>query len=583
MKTVMQWLRGIFTLVLLMTPLSAMHVASAMSPDEGDRLLKSADESKTTSPDEFAATLATLAADAGQLSAQQKQFLEYLQAWHNAYEGEYLRAIGSLEDLIDQSIDATLRFRATATVVNVMIEASRYEAAFSRLSQLLDMLPDVDDPSAREQGLMVAALLYNQVDQYDLAERYADSLISENIFGRGVCRGGQLKMEALFKGDMVPTAISEYQKVIDACIGSGQLAAANLVRSYIVRKYIAAGDLEKAHRLLTQYHDEVVQTRYPRLISEFDALLADVQFHQGNFTQAQQSALRAVSDAVKDEYTEPLASAYRLLYLLAQRQGDAVTALAYLEKYATADKGYLDDVSARQLAYHKVTHELTANRMQLESLNRQNQLLELQRENNNLYIALLALGLCFIGYWAYKTKLSQLHFMKLSRHDGLTGIFNRHHFVEQANVALTQAQQAQRHISMVLWDLDHFKVINDRYGHAAGDSVLHQTVAACQPHLQPQDLFGRFGGEEFGILLNDCDMQHAQQRSEQMRAAIARISIRNDGVESGVSASFGVAATPASGYQLSQLLADADAALYRAKRAGRNRVASFDVSDRSAA
>jgi diguanylate cyclase (GGDEF)-like protein len=579
MRVIVQWLLQ----MLMLASLAMASSAAAMTPAEADRLLTSADESKNTSPDAFAATLATLQANAAQLTTQQHQFLKYLQAWHSAYEGEYLKAIGALEDLIDQPIDSTLRFRATATVVNVMIEASRYEAAFSRLSQLLDMLPQIKDNSAREQGLVVAALLYSQVGQYDLAEHYADTLISENIFGRGVCRGGQLKMEVLSRTNLLRSAVADYEHVIDACAASSELGAANMVRSYVVRRYIALGELTQAHALLNRYHDEVIRTRYPRLISEFDELLADVQFREGDYTQAQSSALRAVNGAVKREYTEPLASAYRLLYLLAQREGDAVTALAYHEKYALADKGYLDDVSARQLAYHKVTHELTANRLQIETLNRQNQLLELQRENNNLYIALLVLVSGFIGYWAYKTKLSQLHFMKLSRHDGLTGIFNRHHFIEQANIALTQGEQSQRNICMVLWDLDHFKAINDRYGHAAGDSVLKQTVAACQPYLQARDLIGRFGGEEFGVLLNDSNMQQAEQRSEQMRMAIAKIAVKEDGVGSSVSASFGVAATLTSGYVLSQLLADADAALYQAKRAGRNRVASFDISDRSAA
>ena len=136
---------------------------------------------------------------------------------------------------------------------------------------------------------------------------------------------------------------------------------------------------------------------------------------------------------------------------------------------------------------------------------------------------------------------------------------------------------------MLLFDLDHFKSINDRYGHATGDSVLCQTVAACQLHLSPGDLFGRFGGEEFGILLKDCELEQGQQRADQMRQAIARIAMHENGMESGVSASFGVAATPTSGYGLSQLLSDADAALYRAKRAGRNRVMSFEAADRSAA
>jgi len=105
-----------------------------------------------------------------------------------------------------------------------------------------------------------------------------------------------------------------------------------------------------------------------------------------------------------------------------------------------------------------------------------------------------------------------------------------------------------------------------------GDFTLRELAAGIKKGIRKEDLFARFGGEEFGILLKDCDMEQAQQRADQMREAIARISMHEDGMEPGVSASFGVAATPTSGYGLSQLLSDADAALYRAKGLGRNRV-----------
>jgi diguanylate cyclase (GGDEF)-like protein len=220
-------------------------------------------------------------------------------------------------------------------------------------------------------------------------------------------------------------------------------------------------------------------------------------------------------------------------------------------------------------------------------LNRQNQVLQLQRqlgdkrmENLRLYIILSTMVLAFILLWAYKTKRSQLHFMKLSRQDGLTGIFNRPHFIEQSVRALNTAKKSGQRICVAICDLDHFKAINDNCGHATGDAVLKQTATKFLHHLQKQDLVGRLGGEEFGILFVDCDLPSARERCEKLRLALAEIAIEEAGVgaQSRLSASFGISDTTISGHEFRQLLAHADTALYQAKRAGRNRVVLYGQS-----
>jgi diguanylate cyclase (GGDEF)-like protein len=198
-------------------------------------------------------------------------------------------------------------------------------------------------------------------------------------------------------------------------------------------------------------------------------------------------------------------------------------------------------------------------------------------ENSRLYIMLLLMVVGFVGFWAYRTKRLQLHFMSLSQLDGLTGIANRPHFLNQAEAALQSAARARQPVCIILCDLDHFKSINDKYGHAAGDQVLRETVTACQAYLRSGDLFGRFGGEEFCFLLAGCGLEAARLRSEQLRMTIAGISA-NGSSGFKASASFGISATGSSGYDLRQLLAHADSALYSAKRAGRNRVAVHEGS-----
>jgi len=190
---------------------------------------------------------------------------------------------------------------------------------------------------------------------------------------------------------------------------------------------------------------------------------------------------------------------------------------------------------------------------------------------------LLLLLVGFGGFWAYRTKRLQLHFRSLSQVDGLTGIANRPHFLARAQDELDSAQKARRPLCILLCDLDHFKAINDRYGHATGDQVLRQAVNECQAYLRADDLFGRVGGEEFAILLTDCALEDARSRAEQLRQTIAGICV-NSASGFRTSGSFGIASTGTSGFDLRQLLAHADSALYAAKRAGRNRVAVYEAS-----
>lgn len=550
------------------------------------QLLHRADEIKSADYATFLSLMQSLERRQNELSVTQRQQLRYLEAWSTAYKGDYEQAIATLKSVVAETSDPTLKFRAHATTVNVMAISKRYEEAFTELGQLLELLPRVSDHDARQQGLGVASLFYNRVGQYDLAINYAEKLLEENPTGRGACTGSQLKLEALSRSMRLDTVTSQFQSGIAACMSANEPVFANLIRADVARVQSDRGRYTEAIDLLKSHYDEALRTNYPPLIAGYNALLAQAYRQTGETALTRRYALRAVESDIKNEYTEALVTAYRLLYLLAREQGDYKSALAYHEKYAAADKGYLDDVSAKQLAYERVKHEAIAGQLQIDALNKQNQVLQLQQaldrkavETSRLYIVMLMLVLAFIALFAYRTKRSQLHFMKLSRQDGLTGIANRPHFIELAQGVLGTAQRAQREVCVILCDLDHFKAINDQYGHAAGDTALREVVATCRAHLRPDDVFGRVGGEEFGVLLPGCSLEAARERCERLRTALGQLVIAHEGKLISVSGSFGVETTASGGYDLRQLLANADAALYQAKHAGRDRVIVYDGSD----
>ncbi len=156
--------------------------------------------------------------------------------------------------------------------------------------------------------------------------------------------------------------------------------------------------------------------------------------------------------------------------------------------------------------------------------------------------------------------------------DPLTGVLNRRSLVERLDAACLRARSRGLPIALLFIDLDHFKLINDSFGHAAGDACLRAVIGAVQSELRQSDVVGRFGGEEFVVILSSADAAAALPIAQRIRERVAQMRI--DGFERPIAmtCSIGVAASDTSGVWGDALLRRADAAVYAAKRSGRNRV-----------
>jgi len=157
--------------------------------------------------------------------------------------------------------------------------------------------------------------------------------------------------------------------------------------------------------------------------------------------------------------------------------------------------------------------------------------------------------------------------------DALTGAASRRKLLELGRRECARSLRDARPLTVLALDIDHFKQVNDTHGHAAGDLVLKIVVACCQSQLRNNDVLGRLGGEEFAVVLPGADATSAQRVAERIRERIAMTPIVLEAHTVHVTASIGMA-TFDSAKPFESLLADADAALYRAKREGRNRVVS---------
>jgi diguanylate cyclase (GGDEF)-like protein len=186
-------------------------------------------------------------------------------------------------------------------------------------------------------------------------------------------------------------------------------------------------------------------------------------------------------------------------------------------------------------------------------------------------VALSALTFSVIAWVVDRWRDREARYQRLASTDALTGLTNRRVFLEQATRELARSRRYGSPLALILVDLDHFKLVNDRHGHLAGDDVLIHAARTLAGELRDVDVIARHGGEEFAILLPETDAAGAAGVAERSRRRLAETSVAIDGVAVRVTASMGVASGVGAG-TLDELLRRADAALYRAKDAGRDRV-----------
>ncbi|WP_058189499.1 GGDEF domain-containing protein [Terracidiphilus gabretensis] len=179
-------------------------------------------------------------------------------------------------------------------------------------------------------------------------------------------------------------------------------------------------------------------------------------------------------------------------------------------------------------------------------------------------------------------KLELLHESNRMRHqaehDGLTGLWNHRAIVDRLGEEISRSTRDKTPLSVILVDVDHFKKINDTFGHLAGDLVLKEIGAIFTHYLRPYDYAGRYGGEEFLILLSNCGMENALHRAEQLRQAVESARVVDGETILQVTASFGVTSAFSSHYETETVIRTIDAALYQAKKSGRNCIVPIEMN-----
>jgi len=164
---------------------------------------------------------------------------------------------------------------------------------------------------------------------------------------------------------------------------------------------------------------------------------------------------------------------------------------------------------------------------------------------------------------------------RLTTIDGLTQIFNKRYFLETIEREIARSHRYRRELSLVMFDIDHFKKINDSYGHPTGDQVLKRVAAILKASARKIDITARYGGEEFALVLESTDRDGAMQLAERIRQEVAQQSFESSKGAFKATLSLGIAVYPGDGRTKAELIKNSDTALYAAKHGGRNQALHF--------
>jgi diguanylate cyclase (GGDEF)-like protein len=245
------------------------------------------------------------------------------------------------------------------------------------------------------------------------------------------------------------------------------------------------------------------------------------------------------------------------------------------------EQGTLDRI--REVAQLRVQFENDQEKQKIALLEKDKKLAEERLNSQTRTTQLVAIagltGLVtafFLGYALLSHRRHRAELIRLAERDELTGLLNRRAIVRKAVEYLTRAREARGSLIIGLIDLDHFKSINDRFGHAVGDQLLQRFAAALRTSMHTREVFGRYGGEEFLVLFPDATLDDARQSAERLRNALREQRIRIDDQDVTVTLSLGLAGYEAGDVLFDQVARRADIALYVAKTQGRDRVEIFN-------
>ncbi|GAC14914.1 GGDEF domain-containing protein [Aliiglaciecola lipolytica] len=548
-------------------------------------LLDRADKIRSSDFSGFEALITEIEQSDETLTPQQMHLYNLLKGYQLTFTGKVDEAIALYQSIENSNASDTFKLRALSSLVNNYAVKRDFYLGAKAINRLFDLREKVQDETALESSYLVVAIFYNQAQQFSLGLNVAKQLLERDVSNRTQCFARHVKVEAEFE---LVKILSDYQyakQSIEFCKKHNEVLVASIIIATMAESLTNEGRITESLNLLQDAEKDTLASQYPPIIGVFYALIGKNYLLLDQPDLAKSYGLKAYNTIQNFGMSIALVKSLEVLYKATEAQGDYPQTISYLKLYNEAEKAYLDDKKTRSLSFQQAKYEKIEKDNTIVILDKQNALLRTQAEladeqsrNNRLALTLAITLLILLFLWLYRSRKIQTKLRKLAETDELTGISNRHYFNDRAQRIIEQAQQQKQPVSFVLFDLDHFKKVNDTYGHQTGDWALRKSVLEAKTVCRSIDLIGRMGGEEFGIILPGCSVDEAVKVAEICRVAIERIDTGETEHKFKITASFGVSDASLCGYSLERLFAGADTALYDSKENGRNRVYRYNTS-----
>ncbi len=428
---------------------------------------------------------------------------------------------------------------------------------------------------------MKIATAYRRMGDFSQAERYfTGSVARQQDLGdweRQVSDLIQLGYLYEESGEL-PKARASFERAVTLSLKHESRLNAASARLGLASAQIAQGEFDSALITLAQARAGLIAEH----VDANDGLLlltsGQALAGKGEHRAALAHYRLALAPIEKDGNQRYLAMLYQAQSASEEALGQLRAALDDYKRYAhlqaeLQSKMRLEQSRLLQYEYEIRRRDFENRRLQTEAQARQQQLIALERERRWQTLALV-LGVLLLGVLATLAWRQQRHARRLrtlAMTDPLTGAASRLAIERTADTALAAAQRQGQPLSLLLLDLDYFKAVNDRHGHAAGDAVLRDIVQAWQAQLRDRDTLGRIGGEEFAVVCAGADLAQARMIAQRLLDATRAIRLPDIDPALRMATSIGIAEARADDTRES-LFARADAALYRAKQQGRDRV-----------
>lgn len=512
------------------------------------------------------------------LAPQQRQRVSYVRLRNLGLAGKERAALQGFSELLREEMPADLRLRAYVTAISIAANLEEWQLAFTMLGEALDHVDESPEDSAALLG--VASYLHTLVGETDkardLALRALD-IVERTDDPRALCLALADVALAEDHAGNFSEAEGWRRRQIEACTRAGDLVFLAGGKYGIGKMAARQGRQVEARDWARRALVDFEAAGYTAGASSAKLVLADSLIGSGRDLDEAEELLADVLAYYKRQDSElAIAETEQLFTRLAERRGDLAGALQHLKQAKAASEAAERGARARTLAFLQVEFDTRLKEQQIALLEAEKELTELQATATQRRQWLLVVGMAGLLMTALlllgllrRSFRERRRYRWQSEHDSLTRLYNYQQVRKLGETAFERARRTGHPFTAIVLDIDLFKQVNDRYGHAAGDEALRSLGAWIGEVVGEHGIAGRSGGDEFTILL-EGDAADAGMLLRRLRARMEPVTAFGQtfrfNLSSGICQASGHATT------LEQLVHEADQALYRAKHEGRDRV-----------